>query len=894
MSGKALIDAVTIGDKLNAWDANTKKVINDISDYYTKNKLKGWTSSVTGQTLKFSPHDVDRLLNEYVTGASDLAKQRILGVKGKDLLKVRAVPSWLKAMQASMNGDEATKLKWMKDVKGTLRHYDFFGTNVDKGLKANHMLNTFKFSQFLDPNHSASIRNMLDTMPKEMRTVLNDGTISLTDKYSKLSQLAGKSSNHMNALKNMENLILGQPANPFPGLGDFVSGSKKAIGVKDIYLTKLKPLAKALKFGGAVGAAGGLGLGLYGLTKMSSTMDKEAAYMGDDGASSGLQALKAIAGGGLTAGGLMTGTKAVRDFAEAINNPNRNVGFTYGEWDAVGAGHKTPSVNMRKILQRAIDKLPDTDPNKKIKFYDIIRNADGIVRDNLGRNYNMLYSSGMGANTPWLEFSPHETRTRELLRQGLGKTQSLRRYMTDMPTEASAGATAIEKGFLGQHVKDDKFIAYGDQDPRSYKSVIGDKIWHVAGKKGGPAIGSPFIDPAYVDTLRKYDTRDKLLARLEELASGKAEGLTAEQKPIVSEMLKRIKGGQKLITIAGSSRGDLVPERLLSTLASADKYKLGAGKVTVMPLLANYAIGDADATKNIANMLNKMDSQGRVLSAGRLPGEVYAAVQRLADVNMASTGTMALSEAAANGNINAIPRFWKNFHNNGDPAVVEKSISKYLGKPTTQMQARKWVQNTLLKGLTGKDFADKLADTELDAWNRGNIDHQLLGNRTQTANPSFMEIKNNGSAAGARKYFDNLMKNFKAPKGLNGAAETALKNQLFDTMMAPGYNMDDTMKLLSDPKRFAKATEEARKASEGFLSQIDRGQKNLINDMFKTVNKNVTKQRLLAGAKLLGPASMLGGGALMLHSALTPQNKVGDLLRASSMQPSMDMSNIFG
>lgn len=472
-----------------------------------------------------------------------------------------------------------------------------------------------------------------------------------------------------------------------------------------------------------------------------------------DEASDTLRALEAAGGGAAAATGAVTGKSALQRLIESIRNPNRDIGFTYGDWSQIGAGHKTPAQNIQKILQRAIDNLPEGDPNKKIRMFDIRRTAEGLERTNLGRNLNMLYNTGLGLGRPGAGAEWTAAYDRELAKE-LGKTQSIRRYMTDLPSGGSVGATGTEEGLLrgemngkrigGKRVLDNKLITYGSDNPEDYPDFIRKKRLHVGNTHGG----SPFIDPDYVDSLKKINSKDKVLGRLEEYVSGKREGLTPEARKSLSDVLARVKSGQKLVTIAGSGRGDYMAGRLIPSLESADRFGLGRGKVTFAPLLANYVPGSPEATSQVGQAFAKMDPHGRVVPFGRLPGDAYAALQRLADTNMASTGTMAISEAANNGNLNAIPRNWNDLNSSG----------------WDRMNAKK----DIIRGLTGKDVDPGMVN--LDSWNRGNIDHMIDGNRSQLPNRAFLETNSRMNPS------SEILHRFTTPESETGISLRQLKN----------------------------------------------------------------------------------------------------------------------
>ena len=109
---------------------------------------------------------------------------------------------------------------------------------------------------------------------------------------------------------------------------------------------------------------------------------------------------------------------------------------------------------------------------------------------------------------------------------------------------------------------------------------------------------------------------------------------------------------------------------------------------------------------------------------------------------------MAISEAANNGNLNAIPRNWNDLNSSG----------------WDRMNAKK----DIIRGLTGKDVDPGMVN--LDSWNRGNIDHMIDGNRSQLPNRAFLETNSRMNPS------SEILHRFTTPKSETGTSLRQLKN----------------------------------------------------------------------------------------------------------------------
>lgn len=880
-----LNDSLALGRRVDAWDTDAQRISNKIQERIAAEGP--YTSPLTGQTLKVTPEEAESLLRSYHNGGHELTRNRFLGIRGKDWAKLRFLDKNFKiatrqarlwaAQKLGLFRHHENPLKYaIADLRGQLwddwHHYDMFADpRTPAGMTGAHMLDVAQKNKLLDPDVKAGIEQ-LKQRAASGGPFSQDAYILASDKYdwkTKLKKLKELADTHGNTeiLEKAERLLQGPNSMARPGIAEFTNGSFRTVGARDLYSRGIHKLVRGGKLVGKGLIAGGLtagGLGLMDwLQKKSSTTDSNL---------SASDYLQAGASGAITlagAGDLYTvledairayknkkaGGESLGTWLDAFINPNRTVGVTYGDWDSIGEGHASPGKNIAKILQQAVDKLSPGDENKDIVIKLLARGEQGLSRDMARKSHNMLYNTGLGlAQGATLGQDGSEVYDNALHGEA-GRTQSLRNYLTDHATRdlyggGGGGPTYDTEHVLGDKPKDMKLLTYGTDDLRDYPSRhLYKDVLHLGNNPGG----SPLLDTDFMESVEQFDTREKMLAELDRYVSGELDGIPEVDRPKFKKVLDSVRAGTPLVTIAGSGRGDYVAERALAALSAADKHGLGMGKINIVPLFATHVDDAAEKAEKFNDTLrfreafDALDPEGRIVSGGRVDRIPYTLLQRLADVNAASSGAMALAEAATGGGVNVLPRRW------GD-----------AGNGTNY---RADVRNAITRAFTGKGDTHGIA---LDAWNGAAIDTMLDGDNTQPAHPSYRELPTTADAdnlARQKRYFDSWIRT--APNELKLGERVVTPDELFDAFTSQKFNFDDIIGQLGDKDAMEAWRAASQASSKKNIEMVRDAHRIIGKDMLDTVRKNVSKQRWRAAGRLAAPLGLLGTGATMALPVLS-------------------------
>ena len=650
----------------------------------------------------------------------------------------------------------------------------------------------------------------------------------------------------------------------------------------------------------AAGAKGAtMLLGLFGLGKYTgsalasstpkNTILKEASVKEDnDALLNQLLGMAELSGaGGFTAiSGDMLANK-IKDLLEARKKaPNLNVGFNYGHLPEIGDGHKAPSAHIRQILERYIAGLPDghelkgeiiRDANGKpvlneygfakrkggVQFNDLVLRTGGISPEH-AKDYNIIYDTGLGAAVPGQHIDQENLGIKgttkkygfDNAKKLKGDVGTIKRYVTDTPGMYTVGnidlpnygAAVSGPGFsedvniFGNKLRGHGFgiftpqevIGYGkirdNVKARSFFPFIPGEIKNIA----PDVVGTPFINPGTLDNMNKYTTREQKLGRLSELIDNWTGD--ADTKIKLSKIRDAIKNGKRIVTIAGSGRGDYVGNRTAHIIDSLDR--LGVDNVEVVPLMGGYTGAKNLSATDRANLISSLegaDKKGRITAFGRLNNEPYTLLQQLSDINMATTGQMGVSESASAGNLQFIPETW----NDAGPEL-HKKIKEYQTRAWTDILTEKG-KKPAPKGVNYSDIFDA-STPELSAWNGS-----TLANFPEDHPDVFKRLKmyDGGLRSGVADFLRNW-----------GISDDTLKyhNQRIDT--------DPIAELLMD-KNKGQLEELSRKAFDAAKANRDRlpaAHRALAEDMVNTLKANVRKQRIKALPGAVGGALGTGIG----------------------------------
>lgn len=917
IGGKAFYDINKVDKLLNNWEAN----INAARDFSSKqlphfeelyDAGKGYSKVKTA----LSPEAAERLLSAYTGGASDLAKSRVLGIKGGDWMKLKLTPdAWdlgklrvrrnivdsLRIHRAASGAsqdvldDLAAKItdldKQIDAAKHNLfgqnEHYKLFRDSKIQGQLNKHMLDTYKWSPMFDSARGQHLRYWISNthLTGAEEAALRAEYKSIPETVKALDEALANGKANRETVAHLKEILLGGKGNP--SLSEYVSladhAGKPGVstapeintkGIFDTYKGVVKKVSRGGKYMAGLAALAGLGGVLHGIFKSGSKKEEKDSA----------RKLKLMGGVAATGTGAKKGTKALAQLIDSLHNPNLDLGITYGDWSAIGAGHKGPAKNIRKVIEKAIDKLPDNDPLKNIKILEIVRRANGLDTTNAFRKYNMLINTGLGLGRPFAGESWDHVEDIEHAKK-VQKPQSYRRTLTDAVRGYKEGATAEEHLLYGtseqydqnagKNVKriapgkkfnrwdDAKMWTWGSPSSESYSFDNRHKRIHLSGEHGQIATLTPLVDPDFLAKAKGMASKEDWLKIVDDYAAGTKGNLTPAEKASLKRIVDHVRAGKTFISMAGSGRGDYMFGRTIPLLEAMQRKGV-SGDVLIAPLMGDYVAKNTQATENAVKLMNRLDSKGRIQAFGKLPGEVYGALQALG-INMGSTGTLAATEAGLTGAINVIPDAW------GDGGDGYKMLQP----------GRKALQTAL----NGGKFVD-FGVVQLDDWNDGNkmVAH---GNYAQKANPSFMSVSRQ-TDENIMKAWDKMLEDkvFKS-HDLVGTLDDAGKEAIRTAIRQNAFNADAVVDLINNPTELKAKLDAARAAADYSISQAELGQARLVDDVMKTMKKNVRWQRLKSFGRVGAAAGMLGLGATTLANSFLPGAKsnagnVGDLWRLAS------------
>jgi hypothetical protein len=848
-------------------------------------------SEVTGRWLQTSPEVADKLLDTYVRNAHKLSSQGVGPFRvGTTIGTIRTLPNTIKSLFGKGVDMAGTKehYRMFSDTNADLGKLKAHMLDVAKESELLHPSRVKEmraaFSK-LSPEAKKIIADS-DTIVSKYEKLKNLKDDKVGIKYLE-DFVLGHGDLHPGAAKLVGGGVIGT-IDPVTGK---ISNEVVHTGFGKNYIKATDRPLRVLRAGNklSIGArAAGAALGLYGLgriignkmfSKEASTIsEKEIPVDGDNM----LAMTELMLGGGLTTlSGSTLADKIKQLIADRKKAPNLNVGFNYGAWPFIGDGHKAPAENLRTILERYIAALPEGHelkgvtlrdatgapimnefgfPERKggVQFKDLSLRPGGVTPAH-AENFNIIYDTGLGAAVPSKFVDPNIADNRaygiDTAGKLKGEAQTIKRYVTDTPSlydnplnikipsfgPAASGLNlpfnvripgistlppAIGHGYWGAN---NDILGYG-KIPDSIKNTL--KVPFISGefKNLAPTVaGTPFINPELLDAMNTYATKEQKLGRIRELANLLPEG--SADRESISKVLDDITSGKKVVTVAGSGRGDWVANRTFHFLDSADRLNLK--DVTVVPLMGGYTGAKnlpKEQGKLLVDSIRNADPKGRIVSFGRLNNELYNLMQQVSDVNMASTGMMAVSEAANAGNVQAIPESW--FDAEGSDS--SKSLKKF--------QTKGWKDVLKANGVdisaADYDAIFKNSTPFLNNWNKGSMerlpeDFGDVFKRMRTYEGPLRE--------GVAKYFNNW--------GVSG--DTIKHNvQKIDT--------DEVAKWLLDDKKIKSLSETAYEAAKANRAKIPAAYNELATDMVKTLQNNVRRQKWKAMPGVLGGA--LGAG----------------------------------
>ena len=868
---------------LKDWDNQTKALWRN----------PAFKSEVTGRWLQTSPEIADKLIDTYVRNAHNLASQGVGPIRAGNVLgEIRLLPNTIKSLFGKGKDVKGTRDHYRMfsdpDIDlGKLKAHMLDVARESDQVNPEYAKEMRKAFSKLSPEAKKIIADSSTIVDKYEKLK------ALEDKANGLRYFEDFILGHGDLNPGAAKLIGGGVIGPVDPATGKLSREVIHTGFSKNYTKALKRPLKFLQAGNklSIGArAAGAALGLYGLgriagdnlfSKEASFTDAPAELQLDD--SDLLPLTELTLGGGLTTlSGNVLVEKIKQLIADRKKAPNLNVGFNYGDWAFIGDGHKAPAANIRAALERYIASLPEGHelkgvtlrdatgapimnefgfPERKggVQFKDLALRQGGITPAH-AEDFNIIYDTGLGAAVPSKFVDPNIANNRaygiDTAQKLKGDAQTIKRYVTDTPSlfdnpigvkipsfgPAATGVnlpfdipkipgipmlpTIMGHGYWGA---DNDILGYGNLTDEM-KGLMRVPFIHGNFKNLAPTItGTPFINPKLLDMMNTYVTRDQKINRLKELAEALPKD-SVDRKSIF-RILDDIASGKKVVTVAGSGRGDYVANRTFHMLDSADRMKLN--DITVVPLMGGYTGAKnlpKDQVQLLVDSIRKADPKGRVVSFGRLQNEIYNLLQQISDVNMASTGQMAISEAANAGNLQAIPESWED----GGNRDYRKSIEKF--------QVKGWKDILKAHGidLSAADYDAIFANStpQLNTWNKGSMERF-----PEDMKEVFKRLKNYDGPLreGVAKYFTNW-----------GVTNDTLKHnvQRIDT--------DSIAEWLSDDAKLKSLNQAAFEAAKANRAKIPAAYSELADDMVRTLQKNIKGQKLRALPGAIGGA--LGAG----------------------------------
>lgn len=865
-------------DKINLlsdWDKKTEAL----------HEFKPYKSKLTGNWLQTSPEMADKLLDNYVTNAKELATTKIGPWRAGNVVgNIRLLP---------FHWEKLTKGTTTDRLPGLVEHYKLFSDpNSTKEMLKTHMIDTTRTTDLLEQSYVDEMRKAFQELPEDIQKIIDNPTTGIVDKYKALAD-----TKHAGGISYLEDYVLGRGTHP--GTAKVVGGgiigkvddagkvTQEVLhpGYSRNYTYFISPKFKLLRTLNRLKMGGGAaltGIGLFGLGKQlaDSGLLKTSSSLKDiDWEQVGASA-ETAAGGALTSFGAFNTSEKFKQLLDDLHAaPNMNVGFSYGAYKGVGDGHKTPANNIRQILEKYVDSLPDGHELKGtalldnagnpilnelgfkkrkggIQFLDL-GNFDHGIGPGVGKDLNMLYNTGMGLSVPNFMWSVgHPQYGNPTAEKNKHIVQSLRNYMTDTPYTVkfgpadvpSFGAAVVtpKNGIFGLNghgydISDVATLGYGNipkghQIAHKFLPVFGGHLINIA-----PEIsGTPLINPDVLDRMKATPTRESAIDAFDALLKKKK--AAGQDVAALQDILDSVKRGDRLITLAGAGRGDYGAGKTSHMLAALDR--VGANNVKVVSMLGSYTGADLpqEVRDEMVNKIKNMDGPDskRLTVFGRLDNETYTALQRLSHANVGATGQMGISEMANAGNLQYIPETWQD--------VKRKNNFDVQGLMQSPPEMREWLNNKWadLAGITDPAQREKFIKNfdnlhpVLDFWNKGSKE------RMPKDLPDV--FKTYGTYEGelwpeVRKYLKNI--------GLSDAT-IAMNPQRFD--------MTEIAKLMlpENAGELSRLTSLAEAAAAKNREIIPQAQQALIDDMVSTVKKNVRRQKLRALPGLAG--SVLGTG----------------------------------
>jgi hypothetical protein len=785
----------------------------------------------------------------------------------------------------------------IKDILSRLKH-------TEDDLFANRPDRPVQFAELSDASKKIIANaDTLDDMRSALARLRRDSELLTPDAVDK-------------GLDFFDQSILGH-ASQGSGLAELVNGSKYVDGHTQEYIRHGRKALTRMRGGfGALAGLGALALGVggYGALKKEASLLNREDSLSDAGKDA---LLAALSGGSLGAGAIMTpelinGTKAL------FGPDNHNIGFTYGKWGDIGEGHETPARNIKRLFtdEKTYKRLGLSEDElaqlKKIKTYDIQRTLQGVNPDApLPKNFNAVFDTGLGlgrldVGAPNGDgiWSPNNGSTvgyyrgennrrrvgdgvwrdmgysggqRRLVDQAKGlNIDTTYHWLTDVPHSGSFGASMTGDDFeFLKGRRGNVAITYGPEEAsaamdKALLSRYNAKRWHLPNLPLSPALTAESADflqrypnkQAAIDAIRGALASDR--SAFDRAADSTRNGdALGDILDFVQGKGKYTKPG-RIVTIVGSGRGDYTVERALALTEALNRK--GIDNVRVVPLLGNYvddanlAPGEKFRLTNIfADRFDKLDD--RIKSLGALYGDKatgsikpYELLQMIADVNLGSTGTSAISETAHTGALTAIPRDWMD--SAGYFADIRKDTRAATIRGLVGDVDAKFADGTTKKLSEVPGIGGKWVD--LSTWNKGNINSAL----TQ---PGFMEILTGDGMD--NKQWHNLNNFAKKFKGLftTDVADPEYTNKLIRQQ----FRMDALADLLGDEDKLKTLQQRAMDAAADNMKKTTAAQKELVSGVLKNMRHNNFMNRLKGAGKMALPTALLGLGGAGLYNAMT-------------------------
>lgn len=664
---------------------------------------------------KMNFEDVEKGLGRYIDSAKRMAQSRFLGIPvGKVLQYGRPAVEGQNLRNLFRSGLMSLIRRDLTPLQNNLKKYDVAGKHYDMYTNPETSFGEFRQHHLADIAIPDEFNSLLNEHGKRDMSVFDDEAMKIVnDRNNSYRQMVEKlrAGGRTNAADVVSASVLGGQHGNYKAeglLSKLVAGHEGfepyINRYKNFGLSAAKPIRMVGK--GLLGL-GSLGLALGGgglLAKHAADRDHRTAL--------GLGATAA----GIGAAGL--GYKAYKD----INAPeNKNIAISYGEMPAIGHGHKAPGEAIYKILERA----SKSDPRLRgVNLERIVRNKFGIAGIPKQKEYAININTGFGdslypgqVTNPEIggkSFAiPKAQQGTNVMPEGenLINARKHMAYQTDInpfkpdlashfpqtPTYMEELSRAAKKF----QIPDFDTLSYGP-DPGAAGVVPTTGKIHNLTEGQTPAIDPDVIssimsdnrhsDQVLDDAAKYYETVQQRPAFISDDAGRKA----------VADQLRSLQG-KKLITVAGSGRGDFVGSRAAQLAAALEAHPELKGRYGVLALLADGYEQQKDLLKGAPN----------TVGLGRVDRDLYNALQSRAHVNWGSSGASALAEALQHNSILALPDRW----GTGD-------LSGIVGKHRDAMNSiGRDLYGEQVQGPITPEIANRMPKAQLDEWNAGGMQH---------------------------------------------------------------------------------------------------------------------------------------------------------------------------